>query len=825
MADHDSPPDLRALPTLPLRDVVVFPHIVVPLFVGRQRSVAAIEAAVADPNREILLVAQVHPRTDEPTEGDLYEVGCIGKVSQIMRLPDKTVKVLVEGRARAQIHGWVEGEPYLCAEVSELAEDEAAAIEARAGDDEAPEATDAEPGAGTDRADTLRMRLQQSLERYAKANRRVSFDLVNTITGIDDPGQIADTIAHSLGLRVADRQKLLATPSATERLETLLALIEAEGEAADVEDQVRRRVGKVPPKPPSAESGEGDLADEFKAEYDALVEKSRDDKLPDAAKERLERELRKLKLMNPMSAEAGVLRTWIDWVIGLPWATYSEDTIDLPRAREVLEEDHYGLEKPKERIVEHLAVQKLRGRAARGPILCLVGPPGVGKTSLAKSIARATSRGFVRISLGGVRDEAEIRGHRRTYVGALPGKIVHALKRVGTSNPVVLLDEVDKMTMDFRGDPSSALLEVLDPEQNDAFVDHYLDLDYDLSRVLFIATANTLAQIPAPLRDRLELIELGGYTEHDKRHIARRYLLPRQIDENGLEAVDVQLGEPALGHLIRRYTREAGVRELERRIGAVCRKLATRLLDEGEGRKRFRVGEKTVEKLLGKPLYKHEARERHDRVGVVNGLAVTAHGGDLLLAEVTVLPGGGKLSFTGKLGDVMSESVQAAMAYVRSRALQLGLGREFYQRIDVHVHFPAAAISKDGPSAGVAITTALVSALTQLPVRSDVAMTGEITLRGRVLAIGGVKEKVIAAHRADVRTVLVPAENERDLDDIPDAIRSEVDIVLVEHVDEVLRRALALDDPEAFLAVPVAGARDWLGIFEEQADPPSVARH
>jgi len=789
-------PGLTRLPILPLRDVVVFPHMVVPLYVGRERSVAALEAAFERPHKDILVVAQVNARTHDPSRDDMYEVACIAAVVQILRLPDGTVKVLVEGRLRARIERFIEDLPYLCAEVAVLQ-------------------TEPEPEVDATVRETLRQAARHAFEGYVKVNRRIPPEILLSVTAIEDAGQLADTIAAHVGLKIAERQELLTTLGPYARLRRLCELIDTETETLAVEGRTRKRAqaGARQAQPPDGEPPAE--ADEFKNELEELAQEISSREVSEEARVRLEREFRKLKMMNPMSAEAGVVRTYIDWVLSLPWATMTEDTLDVPAARKTLDDDHHGLDKAKERILEYLAVQQLLGQVGRGPVLCLVGPPGVGKTSLAKSIARAVGRRFVRLSLGGVRDEAEIRGHRRTYVGALPGKIIHALKRAGTSNPVILLDEIDKMSMDFRGDPSSALLEVLDPEQNEGFVDHYIDLDYDLSKVLFITTANNLAAIPWALSDRLEIIELGGYTEQDKLQIARKYLVPRQIQDNGIGALDVKLSDEALECLIRAYTREAGVRSLERQIGAVCRKIATDYLSRPKGKKKYRVGAKEVAELLGPEKYRRNESESADRVGLAHGLAVTTVGGDLLLVEVSLLPGKGRLTVTGKLGDVMKESVEAAMSYVRSRAHQLGLGKEFYQKIDLHVHFPEGAIPKDGPSAGIAIATALSSALTQIPVRHDVAMTGEITLRGRVLPIGGLKEKVIAAHRAGIAVVLCPKENERDLHEIPKEVLKGIEIVFVEHVDQVLRHALRLDNPSTFLAAPEGFARDYLGIYDD----------
>ncbi len=783
------------LPVLPLRDVVVFPHMVVPLFVGREKSVAALEAAFARPDNDILIVAQVNARTNDPGQADVYDIACVGAVKNIMRLPDGTVKVLVEGRRRAKIEHFVEGHAYLCAAVVPHTEPDSP-----------------EPTAGE--AESQRQDLRAAFEAYIKVNRRIPPEILMSVTAIDDPGQLTDTIAAHVNLKLPNRQELLALAAPYARMARLKELLEAETETVAAETPSK----KQNPGRQQQAQGEGNSeADEFKQELEELNKQIADKGLPDEAKDKMEREFKKLKMMNPMSAEAGVVRTYIEWVLSLPWSTTSQDKLDVTEARSVLDADHYGLEKPKERIVEYLAVQQLRGEIGKGPVLCLVGPPGVGKTSLAKSVAKALGRKFVRISLGGVRDEAEIRGHRRTYVGALPGKIIAALKRAGTSNPVLLLDEIDKMSQDFRGDPASALLEVLDPEQHHAFVDHYIDLDYDLSKVLFITTANNLPNIPWPLQDRLEILELGGYTEHDKLQIAKQYLIVRQLEETGLgKAAEVKFNDEAVQTVIRSYTREAGVRNLERQLGAVLRKLGTQhlLAKEGKQKSGYKVTAKQVIELLGPEKFRKNDAEGQDRVGVTNGLAVTATGGDLLLVEVALVPGKGKMTVTGKLGDVMKESVEAAMTYVRSRAHLLGLGRDFSSKIDVHVHFPEGAIPKDGPSAGIAIATALCSAVTQIPARHDVAMTGEITLRGRVLPIGGLKEKIIAAHRSGIKRVIIPRDNERDLPEIPKDVLKDIEIVAVDHADQVLQAALRLDDPKAFLANPTALSRDDLGLHD-----------
>lgn len=785
------------LPVIPLRGVVVFPQMVASLFVGRPRSSAALEAALAREDKAIVLVAQINARDNDPGPGDLYDIACIARVDKVLRLPDGTMKVSVEGIDRVRVQGLDTDGEFLTAMVTPLdAEMEIGPIEG-------------------DSIDDTVSALRSAFEGFARVSRRVPPEVVASVISIEDPSHLTDMIAAHMGLKVGERQQVLALLPLMPRMARLLELIEAETEVATVERRIRKKVGATEAGSSRVNPGqpEGAEADEFKNELEELAREIGEKELPDEARQRLEREFRKLKMMNPMSAESGVLRTYIDWVLSLPWANVSKDSLDIVEAQRVLDADHYGLEKAKDRIVEYLAVQQLTKGESKGPILCLAGPPGVGKTSLAKSIAHATGRKYVRISLGGVRDEAEIRGHRRTYVGALPGKLIHALKKAGTSNPVILLDEIDKMSADFRGDPSSALLEVLDRQQNNAFVDHYIDLDYDLSKVLFVTTANFLQSIPIPLLDRLEIIELGGYTEMDKMQIARQYLVPRQVVDNGLEGVDVQFSDETLALLINSYTREAGVRSLERQIGSVCRKLARETLQAKKKRKRFRVSPDRARELLGAEKFTDRAHDGEDRMGVVNGLAVTSVGGDILQVEVAVLPGKGKLTFTGKLGDVMQESVQAAMSYVRARADALQLDRAFYEHVDVHVHFPEGAVPKDGPSAGIAIATGLVSALTRVPVRYDVAMTGEVTVRGRVLAIGGLKQKIIAAHRAGIFTALVPKANERHVEDIPKEVLKDMTLIFVEHADDVLRNALRLDKPEAFLTTPFGLTRDYLGIY------------
>jgi ATP-dependent Lon protease len=655
----------------------------------------------------------------------------------------------------------------------------------------------------TTEIEALTRSINSTFEHYVKLNKKIPPEMIMSVASIDDPARLADTIVAHLGVKLEDKQALLEIENPAERLERVLGNMRSEIEILEVEKRIRTRVKKQMEKTQKEyylneqmraiqkELGE---KDEFKNEIQELEDKIKQKKMSAEAKEKAEKELKKLKMMSPMSAEATVVRNYIDWLISLPWNEFTDDKLDITEAERVLEEDHYGLEKVKQRILEYLAVQSLAGQM-KGPILCLVGPPGVGKTSLGKSIARATGRKFVRISLGGVRDEAEIRGHRRTYIGALPGKIIQSMKKAGSGNPVFLLDEVDKMSTDFRGDPSSALLEVLDPEQNSSFNDHYLDVDYDLSKVMFITTANTLEGIPRPLQDRMEIIRIAGYTEVEKQHIASKYLVKKQREANGLTEQNVEISDNALLGVIRHYTKEAGVRNLEREIAAICRKVAVEVV-KTDRNAHVRVNGKAVSKYLGPSKFRYGKAEDDSRIGMATGLAWTELGGELLATEVTVMPGKGKLTITGRLGDVMQESAQAALSYVRSRADELGFERDFYQNIDIHIHVPEGAIPKDGPSAGITMATALVSALTKYPVRHDLAMTGEVTLRGRVLPIGGLKEKVLAAHRGGIKTVLIPAENEKDILEIPANVLKTVELVLVDHMDAVLRRALVLDDPD-----------------------------
>ena len=798
----------RTLHLLPLRELVVFPHEVVPLFVGREKSIEALERAMAG-DRTILLCAQKRAKVNDPRPDGIRKTGTVGNILQLLKLPDGTVKVLVEGKQRARIESFVEKDACFVVEAALV---------------EVPEV----PRARRGEVDALVRSVQEAFEAYVKLNKRVPPDLAGSVRSISDPSRLADTIAAHVGFKLAAKQELLETPEVTERLKKVLELLQGEIEVLQIEKKIRSRVKRQMEKSQKeyylneqmqAIQKELGSQDEFKNELQELEEAIRRKNLPEEAASRLQKELKKLKMMSPMSAEATVVRNYIDTVLSVPWSERSEDKLDIAEAEKILDEDHYGLEKPKERILEYLAVQALV-KKMKGPILCLVGPPGVGKTSLAKSVARATGREFVRVSLGGVRDEAEIRGHRRTYIGAMPGKIIQGMRRAGTVNPVFLLDEIDKMSMDFRGDPSAAMLEVLDPEQNAAFVDHFLDLDYDLSEVLFICTANTLGGIPLPLRDRMEIIELSGYTDDEKLRIGRQYLIPKQQSAHGLDEVDISFTDPALRELIQHYTKEAGVRSLEREIASVFRKLAREYVKAGKKKTSFKVDVRLVQKFLGPPKYRYNRAEDRDRIGLANGLAVTMVGGDLLPAETTVTAGKGKVTLTGSLGDVMQESARAAMTYVRSRALSFGLEPDFYEYVDFHVHFPEGAVPKDGPSAGVTMITSIVSALLRVPARRDVAMTGEINLRGKVMAIGGLKEKVLAAYRAGIKTVICPKENEKDLREIPKNVQKAVRIELVETIDEVLRLALVPPDedhPNARFRAFLSGKDplepdDWLSV-------------
>ncbi|MCX6111492.1 MAG: endopeptidase La [Proteobacteria bacterium] len=783
------------IPLLPLRDILVFPSTVVPLFVGRDKSIQALEQAMAA-NKEILLAAQIKAKTNDPSAEDIYRVGTISVILQLLRLPDGTVKVLVEGQRRAKVIDYLQTEEYFMVEAEPLVEAASAGVENEA----------------------LTRTVKMAFDNYVRLNKRIPPEMLLSIAQIENESKLADTlVAHLTNLKLQDKQRLLEQTDPRVRLEELYGFIQSEIEIMRVEKKIRARVKRQMEKTQKEyylneqmaaiqkELGDRDDGRAELQEIETLIKKK---KLSEEARDKVTKELRKLKHMSAMSAEATVVRNYIETVLSLPWNELTAEKRDINFARKVLDNDHFGLEKVKERILEFLSVRTLVTEM-KGPILCLAGPPGVGKTSLAKSIAEATGRKFVRISLGGVRDEAEIRGHRRTYIGSMPGKIINALKKAGSANPVVLLDEIDKLSQDFRGDPTSALLEVLDPEQNTTFVDHYLDIDFDLSKVLFMATANSLHTISKPLLDRMEIIRLVGYTEEEKCAIAKQYLVPKQIKTNGLSTGSVTVSPAALKELVRYYTRESGVRSLEREIGSVFRKMARKHLEKyHEGNTNEvktdgiidlkiveNVTEKSINKYLGPRRFRIGLTNQHHEIGLCTGLAWTEVGGDLLVAEVSILPGKGKLTCTGKLGEVMQESAQAALSYVRSRSKFLSLDDDFYAKIDIHIHVPEGAIPKDGPSAGIAMATALTSALTNRPISKDVAMTGEITLRGRVLPIGGLKEKIIAAHRGGIKKVLIPKDNEQDILELPKQILKEVTIVPVEHMDTVLMHALVWRQP------------------------------
>ena len=772
MSEPDILQPANTFPVLPLRDIVVFPHMIVPLFVGRAKSVKALEAVMKD-DRQILLASQRDAAEDEPTEDDIYRVGALANVLQLLKLPDGTVKVLVEGHSRARITGFVSNPDYFEAEIEAIAE------------------TSAEDETVT----ALSRSLTDRFERYVKLNKNVPEEAMASIGEIENPSKLADTIAGHLSVKLSDRQTLLEEPDTAKRMEKILELIQGEISVLQVEKKIKSRVKTQMEKTQreyylneqmkaiQRELGEGDEGRDDIGEYEHQIENT---KLSAEARDKALAELKKLKNMSPMSAEATVVRNYLDWMLSIPWGTKSRVRKNLPKAQEVLDKDHYGLEKVKERIVEYLAVQQ-RSAKLKGPILCLVGPPGVGKTSLGKSVAKATGREFIRISLGGVRDEAEIRGHRRTYIGSMPGKIIQSMKKAKTTNPLVLLDEIDKMGQDFRGDPASAMLEVLDPEQNATFADHYLEVEYDLSNVMFITTANTY-NMPQPLLDRMEIISLAGYTEDEKVEIARRHLQPKQEKEHGLKKGEFTLTDEALTMMIQRYTREAGVRNLERELAKLCRKVLTAIVRGDE--KSIEVTPENIEDYLGVPRHKHGLAEEEDQVGVTTGLAYTSVGGDLLHIEALKLPGRGRMKTTGTLGDVMKESIDAAASFVRSKAPDYGFKPTRFEKIDIHVHVPEGATPKDGPSAGIAMVTSIVSVLTDIPVRKDIAMTGEVTLRGNVLPIGGLKEKMLAALRGGIKTVLIPKENVKDLPDIPDNVKDGLEIIPVETVTEVLGHAL-----------------------------------
>lgn len=761
------------IPLLPLRGLLVYPSMVMHLDVGRDKSVNAVEKAMVEDNL-IFLAAQKEISVDEPGEEDIYNIGTLAKIKQMLKLPNGTIRVLVEGLNRAELQEHLEEEDYFKVAIQTVEEEEGDRVEEEA----------------------LMRNLLQQFEQYIKVSKKISDETLASVKDIEIPGRLADIVTSHLSLKIKDKQQVLEMANVKERLQHIIDIINNEKEVLHLEKKISQRVKT------SMERTQKEyyLREQMKAiqkelgdkdgksgEVQELKEKIDQSSMPERVEQTALKELDRYEKIPSSSAESSVIRNYIEWLIALPWVEETEDNLDIPRAEDILDEDHYGLEKVKERILEYLAVQKLT-ESVKGPILCLVGPPGVGKTSLARSIARSMNRNFVRASLGGVRDESEIRGHRRTYVGAMPGRIISGMKNAETTNPVFLLDEIDKMASDFRGDPSSAMLEVLDPEQNSQFSDHFIEETYDLSNVMFVATANNMSTIPAPLLDRMEVISIAGYTELEKLHIAKEHLLPKQIKENGLKKSHIQVRDEALLKLIRRYTREAGVRNLERELASLCRKAAKQIVSDEK--KRVVVTEKQLETLLGKPKFRYGQAETEDQIGAATGLAYTTAGGDTLSIEVSLYPGKGKLTLTGKLGDVMKESAQAAFSYIRSRAEELNIDPEFSEHNDIHIHVPEGATPKDGPSAGITMATALVSSLTGRPVRKEVGMTGEITLRGRVLPIGGLKEKSLSAHRAGLTTVIMPKENEKDLEDIPESVREGLTYIPVDHLDQVLKHAL-----------------------------------
>lgn len=792
------------LPMLPLRDLIIFPHMMMPLFVGREKSINALEDAMSK-QTDIVLAAQRDAKTNNPEPKDIYSVGTVGTIIQLLRLPDGTVKVLVEGKRRVKIKNFIPHDAFFMVSVEDINEELENPVETQA----------------------LIRSVKATFETYVKLNKRIPPEILMRVSTIENAAELSDIIVAQLNLKLEDKQKVLEIFDAGKRLEHLLNLMTGEIEILEVEKKIRSRVKKQMERSQKEyylneqmqaiqkELGE---KDDYQQELADLEEKANKKKMSAEARDKVKKEIKKLKMMSPMSAEATVVRNYIDWILSLPWYEYSEEKHDVKKAEDILNDDHWGLEKVKERILEYLSVLAI-AKDLKGPILCLAGPPGVGKTSLARSIARSLNRPFARISLGGVRDEAEIRGHRKTYVGAMPGKILQALRKVDKGNPLVLLDEIDKMASDFRGDPSSAMLEVLDPEQNNNFQDHYLEVEYDLSKVMFVATANNLHTIPRPLLDRMEIIYLEGYTENEKFHIAKNYLVDKQMEAHGLKDHKVSIDDSAIKSVIRSYTREAGVRNLERQFANVFRKVARELVktqaitdmtstkSEKTSKKKaetapkakafnYKITPKKVVELLGPEKYKHGKIEEQNEIGLTNGMAWTEVGGDLLAVEAAVVPGRGKFTVTGQLGDVMKESCSAAMSYVRSRGPLFALDKEYFQNIDVHIHLPEGATPKDGPSAGIALTTSIVSAITKIPVKRTVAMTGEVSLRGKVLAIGGLKEKVMAAHRGGIKTIICPKENEKDLKDIPKEILKDLKIILVDHVDQVLVNALDIKNPK-----------------------------
>ncbi len=774
------------LPLLPLREVIIFPHMVVPLFVGREKSIAALEEAAKNGN-ELFLVTQKDASILSPTRDDLYDVGTVVSIIQMLRLPDNTVKVLIEGKQRARLIDLQNSSIGMFAEVDPCTEEigDAMALEA-----------------------TVRG-VKNIFEQYVKINKRIPPELLMSISSITEPARLGDIIVAHLNLKISEKQEILSCLDLEARLTLLLEKMQGEIEIINVEKKIRSRVKTQMEKSQkeyylneqmNAIQKELGQKDDGKSEIGEMEEKLKTKKLSAEAQEKVEKEIKKLKSMSPMSAESAVVRNYIDWILALPWGEFSEEDHDVLKAREVLEEDHYGLEDVKERIVEYLAVRELAGDFSRGTILCMAGPPGVGKTSIARSLAQAMNREFVRISLGGVRDESEIRGHRRTYVGAMPGKIINALKKAKVSNPVILLDEIDKMSSDMRGDPASAMLEVLDPEQNKTFVDHYIECEYDLSKVMFIMTANDIHKVPGPLKDRMEIIDIAGYTPFEKLQIAKKYLLKKAIKNNGLSNYSLNVSDKLLAEIVDGYTKEAGVRNLERTINTVARKIATEVVTRKveEGRK-FNISSKQLEKFLGPKRFERTDIHVAPEVGLVNGLAYTSVGGELLNIEVITVPGTGQIQITGKLGDVMQESARAALSYVRSIGPRLKVDPDWYKHHDIHIHVPEGAVPKDGPSAGITLTTAITSAITGIPVRQDVAMTGEVTLRGKVLPIGGLKEKMLAAKQAGIKMIVIPAKNKKDLLKIPTEIKEGIEVHAVAHVEDVLKLALALDRPEDFM--------------------------
>ncbi len=775
MLEKNDQTRIRELPLLPLRGILVFPYMVIHLDVGRDKSVKAIDEAMLQ-NREIMLVTQKEAQTDEPLEEDIYQVGTVAEIKQLLKLPGGTIRVLVEGLSRGRVLRHLQKEPFMKVELEQYTEKW----------EKSPE------------IEALMRSLVYQFEQYVKISKKIPPETVVSVVSVEDPGRLADIISSHLSLRIGDKQTILEAISVKARIEALCNILAKEMEILELERKINIRVRKQMEKTQkdyylreqmkAIQKELGDK-DDRAAEVEELRDRINKAGLPKEVEEKAFKELERLEKMPPMVAEAVVVRNYLDWLLALPWNIETEDRLDLDLAEKILEEDHYGLKKPKERILEYLAVRQLANKM-KGPILCLVGPPGVGKTSLGKSVARALERKFVRMSLGGVRDEAEIRGHRRTYVGAMPGRVIQGMRQIGSRNPVFLLDEIDKMSMDFRGDPSSALLEVLDPEQNSTFSDHFIEAPFDLSKVMFITTANGQHNIPRALLDRMEVIQIAGYTEEEKYQIAINYLLPKQLKEHGIEAEQLQISENAIRKIIRQYTREAGVRNLERELASICRKSAREIVRDNEKKNKIKINTQNLPGYLGIPRFRYGNAEKEDQIGAVTGLAWTEVGGDVLTIEVALLKGKGQLILTGKLGEVMRESAQAGFSYIRSRVKELGIEEDFHEKYDIHIHVPEGAIPKDGPSAGITMTTALASALCNRFVRKDVAMTGEITLRGRVLPIGGLKEKVLAAHRAGIHTIILPRDNEKDLEDIPGNVRRKMEFVLAEHMDQVLQHAL-----------------------------------